>query len=98
MWRHFFRQLLGLPVGGPYSHVKARLYDHNVVQVAKGGRWTLVRVTTETVGRSRVSSVWFNDSMTEWNDGSPVSEDDRRELLSAVSYWLKTQGNQTQVR
>jgi hypothetical protein len=96
MWKHFFRQLLGLPVGGPYRHVRIRFVGHGECRITARKRSTTVVIQTRTENGRRISQI-RSSSLQRWNDGSPIEDESKNELLAATIYWLRTQGNAGEV-
>ena len=92
MWRHFFRQLFGLPVGGRFTDIQIGLIEHGTFRIRLANRSTRVGIHTEVIASRRVSTI-ITKTLSTWDDGAPIIASERLYLLDAATYWLETQGN-----
>lgn len=90
--KHFIRQLFGLPVGGKYKNVRIRFIGHDAFLIVAENRRATVHIRTSVHGGRRVSEI-DRRSLERWEDGSPMAEEAKENLLGATVYWLNTQGN-----
>jgi hypothetical protein len=96
MWGHFFRQLFGWSVGGPFPDVRINLIDRGTYRVELNGRDVRLGIHTELIDNDRVSYI-LSQSFTTWSDGTALSAAEKAKVLDAAEYWLRTQGNSAHI-